>query len=259
MSHLEERGTLFQHHPEALYAVDVKFQHSYCPSGAMDVVKRYYSGKHKMYGLKNEYSVLPNWLCIGISPHTTGSVHYITILKTYLLTHERRTLKEYTVQSHNENLVSAPRQKVIADKAYCSRYEKMVVITPLKKLHNGSLTYAEILNNKKIASHRIIIENYFGWMTKFWNIVSSQYRWNESFFDDIVRIVGSFTNFLVKRNPLRAEDGERYNQVRNRISDICDQRVGRRAAMTRRSRDRRRNRLRETRSLFSPNESEEIE
>jgi len=40
--------------PEAKFVVDVTFQTIWTPTGTYDEKKRYYSGKHKLYGLKSQ-------------------------------------------------------------------------------------------------------------------------------------------------------------------------------------------------------------
>lgn len=90
MENFRRNNLTFSNTPEALYAVDVRLQHCYRPTGAMENVKKYFSGKHKMYGLKNEFSVAPSGLCIGITPHSPGSVHDITIFKSFLVVHEKK-------------------------------------------------------------------------------------------------------------------------------------------------------------------------
>ncbi|ETV99080.1 hypothetical protein H310_08508 [Aphanomyces invadans] len=65
-----ERGRTFSNFPSALYCTDVKFQPSYRPTGRFDEAKHYYSGKHKLYGLKLEYSVAYPGVAVDLSKHT---------------------------------------------------------------------------------------------------------------------------------------------------------------------------------------------
>lgn len=52
MTELRQKGNLFGNYPYALYATDVKFQEAYRPSGRFAEAKKYFSGKHHLYGLK---------------------------------------------------------------------------------------------------------------------------------------------------------------------------------------------------------------
>lgn len=58
---------IFSNFKEALYVVDVTFQHSFRPSrcGSMEAGKRYFQGKHKLYGYEIEVCMLPNGLAFG--------------------------------------------------------------------------------------------------------------------------------------------------------------------------------------------------
>ena len=58
MKYLQDRNTLFPNFPYPHHAIDVQFVHSSCPSGAFEEVRPYFSGKHHLYGLKVEVSVL---------------------------------------------------------------------------------------------------------------------------------------------------------------------------------------------------------
>lgn len=55
-------GVKFGNYPTAHYATDVTFQQANCPSVNIQEEKKYYSGKHKLYGFKVEVSVLANSL-----------------------------------------------------------------------------------------------------------------------------------------------------------------------------------------------------
>lgn len=50
----------FRHYKFALYATDVKFQHTNRPAGKHEEAKVNFSNKHKVYGYNSEVSVLTN-------------------------------------------------------------------------------------------------------------------------------------------------------------------------------------------------------
>ena len=60
MADLQKSQQTFKAFPEARYATDVTFQQAFRPSRGIEEGKRYFSGKHKLYGYKVEVSVMPN-------------------------------------------------------------------------------------------------------------------------------------------------------------------------------------------------------
>ncbi|ETV90096.1 hypothetical protein H310_15073 [Aphanomyces invadans] len=76
-----QQGKAFANFPSALYCTIVKFQPSYRPTGRFDEAKHYFSGNHKLYGLKLEYSVAYPGVAVDMSNHTPGSVSDLTIFK----------------------------------------------------------------------------------------------------------------------------------------------------------------------------------
>lgn len=51
------------------YITDVSFQKYNWPSGNMSEGKKYFSGKHKLYGYKANISVYPISHCVGCTKH----------------------------------------------------------------------------------------------------------------------------------------------------------------------------------------------
>lgn len=49
-----------RHFKYARYATDVRFPQAFRPNGNVQMSKVYYSGKHKLYGIEVEVSVLLN-------------------------------------------------------------------------------------------------------------------------------------------------------------------------------------------------------
>lgn len=73
-STFKAKDVFFKHFPFSRYATVVTFQEYNRPNGNLQEVKKYFSGKHKLYGYKLEVFVLPNGLAIGCSTHYPGSV-----------------------------------------------------------------------------------------------------------------------------------------------------------------------------------------
>ena len=55
MAEMVQDGRTFQTHRYARYATDVTFQHTNRPSGNLQKMKAFYSGKHKMYATRSRF------------------------------------------------------------------------------------------------------------------------------------------------------------------------------------------------------------
>jgi len=133
--------------------------------------------------------------------------------------------------------------RILADKGYQGAAEHVRVIHPKKKPANGELTIVEKEFNRKLSSDRIIVENYFGRMCGLWGILSHKYKWNEANYDKWFATCLSLTNFHVKYNPLRNDDGSFYTNIRARLASIGQQQARKRKRTQERYRERRRIRL----------------
>ena len=80
MARLVEEKRSFCNFPYARCATDVTFQQANRPSGNVAEGKKYYSGKHKLYGFKVEVSVLPTGIATQCTEHFPGSVSDIDII-----------------------------------------------------------------------------------------------------------------------------------------------------------------------------------
>ena len=81
----------FHNFPAARYATDVTLQQSFRPSGSLQEGRLFFSGKHKLYGVKVEASVLPNGQCIDVSNYHRGSVSDLTIFQNRANMHKNLT------------------------------------------------------------------------------------------------------------------------------------------------------------------------
>ena len=102
MKSLADDGTLFSHYLRARYATDVTFQQSNRPGGNLQEAKKYFSGKHKLYGYKLEVSVMPNELAAMCSRDYPGSVSDIDIFN-------------YMIANHQEEIKKRPCDEGIAE------------------------------------------------------------------------------------------------------------------------------------------------
>jgi hypothetical protein len=211
------QGQVFKNYPYALYATDVKFQEAYRPSGRFIEAKRYFSGKHYLYGLKLEASVALPGVCVSLSGHHPGSVHDNTIfterkdLHTEMLT-KNVSIGELAIEDNGEGSQDYSRSwGVLVDMGYQGSGSIIRTIQPKRKPRNDELTNEEIQRNKRVSSDRILVENYFGRMSKLWSIMSDTFRWSHDKYDMIATISCALTNYHTSLTPLIAQDGSYYN------------------------------------------------
>ena len=247
---LRSSNTTFQHFHMARYATDVTFQQSYRPSGSMAEGKKYFSGKHKLYGYKVEVSVLPNGFAIGCTKHHPGSVADLEIFRHNRIFHEEATRKYVTDLSFDDMDIvpehSADYWAILADKGYQGAVDELRVIHPIRTPIRGSLSLADMEFNQKVSSDRIIVENFFGRMTSMFTVLSHKYKWGEKMYDNIFMICLALTNIHIKGFPLRASDRTHYQGVRKRLLHISREEQEKKREAYQRRLERRRNRMENT-------------
>ena len=229
------------------YATNVTFQQAYRPSGTMEEGKRYFSGKHKLYGYKVEVSVLPNGLAIGCSDHYPGSVADIDIMRKMEDFHtDAMSKKDGELDIADIRILCDNYDDswgLLAYKGYRGPGEFLRSVIPRRKPINGHFSIHDEAQNKKISSDRIIVENVFGRLCTNWNILSSKYRWAEKNYDKSFTMFISLTNLHIKWHPLRAADLDRQNQIKNRQYAIGEETVMKRRRAQEKYRAKRRRRL----------------
>ncbi|RHZ05395.1 hypothetical protein DYB31_002651 [Aphanomyces astaci] len=145
MQALAESGHRFKNFPAARYATDVTFQQR-----------------------NVEVSVVPNGFAIDCTKFYKGSVSDKTIFDENIDSHLANLAKR-TGETTLEALEPGMEQwAVLADKCYQGIQHNVWAVLPLKKPVGGILTFAEQAKNDRIASDRVIVENYFGRLKTFW-------------------------------------------------------------------------------------------
>lgn len=247
MVDLQEKQTLFSAYPYARYATDVTFQQAYRPSGSLQEGKLYYSAKHKLYGFKVEVSVLPNGYALNCSSHNPGSTSDLRIFQEAQNFHKvelKKTREEREKEDDGELSTTQGRYwGVLMDKGYQGAAEFIRAIIPKKKPKNGTLSRSDTQRNERIASDRVLVENFFGQMCGLWNLMGGKWKWAEGDYDAYFKLCAGFTNMHINWHPLRTEDVDRFRRLRNRLDDIGASRIEKRRRVQERYRQRRRARV----------------
>lgn len=232
MRRMLEKGRGFKTYKLARYATDVTFHQTNRPAGNHEESKKYFSGKHKLYGYKTEVSVLPNGLAILVSPHVPGSVSDIDILHRMKDEHETRLEKDTAGSDLPDVLPLVDRYPnmwaMLLDKGYQGVDNFLRGIHPRKKPRNGHLSASEVADNVKLSSDRIIVENFFGRQCSLWGLMANKWRWSEELYDRFNAFTIAMTNAHVLRHPLRAEDQTFYHRVQQRRHAIGRERAEKR-------------------------------
>ena len=247
MKHLASKNRLFKHHPHALYAIDVTFQQTNRPSGNHQDSKISYSAKHKLYGYKMEVSVFPTGLAACASHHRPGSVSDLTMFREMHEFHKTATEKgsdQLTIPDHGLLRSKYPNNwAILADKGYQGDADELRVLCPKKKKPHRMLSVDDEEGNRELSSDRFIVENYFGRMNGLWEVTSRKYRWAEELYDPIVHACVALTNIHIFWHPLRDQDGERYQQLRNKWYTIGEGVLKKKKLNQQRYREKRQRRL----------------
>ncbi|ETV76561.1 hypothetical protein H257_09560 [Aphanomyces astaci] len=239
-SSLRESRHQFEHHPYALYAVDVKFQPSLRPTGRFAKQKHYYSGKHGMYGYKIEATVSPNGRCVAMSESHPGSVHDFTIMHSRQEVHKAMLMKnqqDMLLPDHGELSAQYREQwACLVDMGYIGIANTLRGIHPKRCLVNGVLDASDVERNRLISSDRVIVENYFGRVCALWKASYATFTWSEKNYCAIQRTTFALSNFHLSLIPLRLEDETFYGMVLARYERMANEKKRKRAETQRRYR-----------------------
>lgn len=181
--------------PNVALLIDAHTSSCFRPKGPFEQSKRYWDKKNHCYGVKSEVGVMaaPPHYCLFVGAHTEGSVHDYHTLK-----HHYTKYLDYLLKQPNENRDlhgdAAHRfWAVMADKAYIGPPED----TPdLRRIvpKRGARSVADLEQNRRIALHRVPIEQFFGRVLGLWAVARVTYRWDHPHFD------ADFTNWCLLTN-----------------------------------------------------------
>ncbi|RLO11351.1 hypothetical protein DYB28_014872 [Aphanomyces astaci] len=116
-------------------------------------------------------------------------------------------------------------------------------VLPTKKPIGGVLMADELRANDRIASDRVIVENFFGRLKTLWSVCSDIYAWKRQNYDMLFQTCLALTNVHGCIHKLRAEDGDANTQYVNRLISIGSKIVKNKKAASRTYRSKRKVRL----------------
>ena len=137
MADLREKGATFENFPYARHATDVHFVHANRPIRGFEEARPYFSGKHYLYGLKVECSVVPTGQAVNWTHHHRGGMHDKDICEINLPYHRHSTKKtatERAIVDHGELADKHPKYwAILEDKAYQGLEQTFRVILSKKR------------------------------------------------------------------------------------------------------------------------------
>ncbi|ETP14257.1 hypothetical protein F441_10791 [Phytophthora nicotianae CJ01A1] len=252
-------GQAFTNYPYARYATAVTFQQSNMPAGRMQERALYYSKKHHLNGYKVEVSVLFNGQAVNCTQHFPGNTGDIDVFRRNAEFHLQALCKvdgDDEIPDDGRLVAQYPSSwAVLADKGYQGLARDFQAVTPYKRAPLQTLTLEQVATNERIAHDRIIVANYFGRLCTLWSICADKYRWDEDNYDVYFQVCVALTNFHIRANPLRREDGDSYARYLQRLTEIGDSIRSERREIQRRYRENRRNGLSEVPGPGGPGSS----
>ena len=127
MQKLKDCNNCSTNHPDALYAVDVRFEQCKRASGTTLQATPYFSDEHKLYGYKCERSVLPNGICCILSKHMPGASRDLHLFRGMESVHEENTIRSFALPENADQGGEPQTMKniILADKAYYGAPESL--------------------------------------------------------------------------------------------------------------------------------------
>eukprot|EP00475_Leptophrys_vorax_P026842 TRINITY_DN3814_c0_g1_i2.p1 TRINITY_DN3814_c0_g1~~TRINITY_DN3814_c0_g1_i2.p1 ORF type:complete len:244 (-),score=46.31 TRINITY_DN3814_c0_g1_i2:28-759(-) len=139
---------------------------------------------------------------VFISPHRPGSTHDLAMFRERLQFHlsmTKKTEDEKMIEDHGEGLDRfAYYWAILMDKGYIGASCGCRAITPTKAPQKGQLTPEASERNDRIASDRVLVENFLGRVCNLWQCMQRTWRWHEDSFDDAVVVCFALTNYHIQ-------------------------------------------------------------
>lgn len=121
----------------------------------------------------------------------------------------------------NEDEDKEETWSILGDRGFYGLQHEVRCTLPHKKPANGQLRLAQILRNENIATHRVLVENFYGRLKGLFAIASEKFMYDKENYHLLFDCCIALTNFHVTINPLRS-NGERELEFANVAADRDD-------------------------------------
>ncbi len=95
---------------------------------------------------------------------------------------------------------------ILMDKGYQGAHQYVRAIIPKKKQHGKMISIEHVSWNATVSSNCIIVENFFGRLTKLWGIIASKFKWGEESYNALFCLCVALTNYHISFLPLHVEE-----------------------------------------------------
>lgn len=180
--------------------MDATLQEIWTPLGTFDERKRFFSGKHKLYGLKS--LTLHNRLGILLASWSgvPGSVHDLTIAREHV-----DEIQEFLAKDEEEQQEEGETWAVLVDTGFVGLEHNLNAMHPFKRAAGRDLNY-----NRRLAGQRVICERWYGRLKSRHRIMASKYRNDRDDYVTHFQLCAALTNFTVMVAPeLLSDAGSR--------------------------------------------------
>ena len=184
--------------------MDVTFQSIWTPSGTYDERKLYYSGKHKMYGLKSQCIHDRKGRVVHCISGEKGATHDLTICKDNINIVKNVLRKDIYLSEDEDGSENNEEMYwfVLVDAGYKGLQHLTNAILPHKKKPNKQLTKQQQKFNKDLASERVICERYYGRLKTRYRILATKYRNSRDDYKMVFELCVALTNYHIILYPL---------------------------------------------------------
>jgi len=148
----EESGEEDQLFPDAKFVMDVTFQPIWTPTGTYNEKKLFFSGKHKMYGLKSQCVHDRKGRVIHCILGEKGAVHDFAICRNNIEILQDLLSKEFNGHDSEEEDDS---WSILVDSGYQGLQRLVKTVLPHKKQPNRPFTMQQRRYNQELASEYI--------------------------------------------------------------------------------------------------------
>lgn len=190
---LDVDDTVYEEFINAKFVMDVTIQKIWKPLGTFQERKQFYSGKHKLYGIKTLTLHQRTGLMVACWSGVPGAVH-----DSVIATDNHADIKKMI---ESDGMVEEEVQ-IFADKGFIGCETKLPVVIPYKKKPNKELTQKQGEYNKALSSHRVICERWYGRLKSLFRIIASEYHNDRDEYEVFFRLCAALTNYHIIQHPL---------------------------------------------------------
>ena len=111
------------------------------------------------------------------------------------------------------------------NKGYQGIQELLRAVILKKKTVRPELCRKDERKIRKIATDRVVVENYLSRVCVLWAVMGCKFRWDEKHYAGFVHIFFALANSHIEWHPLRDADGAQYQNYRKPLHGIAENNI----------------------------------